>query len=63
MLYISRANSSNLVYLSYFGSAKNLIALFTGIFKNPGIPKRILERTLKIHLMDKEEHISGDDIE
>ncbi len=63
MFYFSNAYSSNLVYISYFCIVVNLIALFTGILKNPGIPKSILERTLKSEEIEKDVNISDDDIE
>jgi len=39
--------AGNKVYISYAGLLMNVLVLFTGILKNPGIPYQVIDKALK----------------
>ena len=51
-IIINYASNPNVIhlYIVYAGLALNLLLLFTGILKNPGIPKKFIKRLLKERL-------------
>lgn len=68
LLMLSMANNAASwhLYISYTGLGINLLALFGGILKNPGIPQPIIDRILKEQLGkgdDADEESDEDDEE
>lgn len=50
MLSLANDTTGPHMYISYFGICINLLSLFGGIFKNPGMPQPVIDRILKEQL-------------
>ncbi len=57
MLSMANDKEGWLLYVSYTGLAINLLVLFAGVLKNPGIPQPIFDKILKDQLG------KGDDVD